>query len=146
MSFKPKEAIKILDELIRDHHWTLLTEDDDEQDTKKMEAQINDLVVRYKRARDKNAWLMIHHLHLEALLREIMDGAGTKESWKEWRLVPAGGTVEETGEMYYRMRVALGDHECPHGGDITDDCADCPYAGEDDYHYDPNRGDCVRRH
>lgn len=31
--------------------------------------------------------------------------------------------------------------ECPLGGDITDDCADCPYAG--DYHYQD--GECVRR-
>jgi hypothetical protein len=31
--------------------------------------------------------------------------------------------------------------ECPLGGDETDDCADCPYAG--DYHF--VNGECVRR-
>lgn len=33
--------------------------------------------------------------------------------------------------------------ECPLGGDIADDCADCAYAC--DYHYDPASGECVRR-
>ena len=32
---------------------------------------------------------------------------------------------------------------CPLGGDIADDCADCPYAV--DYHYDYKTGDCLRR-
>ena len=31
--------------------------------------------------------------------------------------------------------------ECPLGGDITDDCADCFYAG--DYHFVD--GECIRR-
>lgn len=31
--------------------------------------------------------------------------------------------------------------ECPLGGDETDDCADCPYAG--DYHFVD--GECARR-
>ena len=34
-------------------------------------------------------------------------------------------------------------HDCPLGGDITDDCADCAYAG--DYHYDYEKRDCVPR-
>lgn len=33
--------------------------------------------------------------------------------------------------------------ECPHGGDIANDCAECIYAG--DYHYDPESGECVSR-
>ena len=33
------------------------------------------------------------------------------------------------------------DKECPLGGDITDDCADCAYSC--DYHY--VNGECVRR-
>lgn len=33
------------------------------------------------------------------------------------------------------------DDKCPLGGDITDDCAGCAYAG--DYHF--VNGDCVRR-
>ena len=31
--------------------------------------------------------------------------------------------------------------DCPLGGDITDDCADCAYAG--DFHF--VNGECVRR-
>jgi hypothetical protein len=34
-------------------------------------------------------------------------------------------------------------HECPWDGDITNDCADCIYAG--DFRYDPDTEDCVRR-
>lgn len=36
----------------------------------------------------------------------------------------------------------MADHEaCPLGGDVTNDCEDCAYAG--DYHYED--GECVRR-
>lgn len=35
----------------------------------------------------------------------------------------------------------LNDFECPLGGDETNDCADCAYAG--DYHF--VNGECVRR-
>ena len=37
--------------------------------------------------------------------------------------------------------VAEHELECPLGGDETDDCADCPYAG--DYHFVD--GECLRR-
>lgn len=33
------------------------------------------------------------------------------------------------------------DYECPFGGDISNDCADCVYSS--DYHFD--KGDCVER-
>ena len=33
--------------------------------------------------------------------------------------------------------------ECPLGGDISNDCADCFYGGE--YHYDNKTGECVLR-
>ena len=39
------------------------------------------------------------------------------------------------------MKVVENTFECPHGGDETDDCADCPYSG--DYHF--VNGECVRR-
>lgn len=32
--------------------------------------------------------------------------------------------------------------ECPLGGDLNNDCADCDYRA--DYHYDHKTGDCVR--
>lgn len=32
---------------------------------------------------------------------------------------------------------------CPLGGDITDNCADCAYAG--DYKYDEKTGECIER-
>lgn len=34
-------------------------------------------------------------------------------------------------------------NDCPLGGDITNDCADCFYSWE--YHYDPQTGECVLR-
>jgi hypothetical protein len=33
--------------------------------------------------------------------------------------------------------------DCPHGGDVENDCLDCVYSGE--YHYDPISVDCVPR-
>ena len=41
--------------------------------------------------------------------------------------------IEELDDVY--------DGDCPLGGDITDDCADCAYSC--DYHYE--NGECVRR-
>lgn len=32
--------------------------------------------------------------------------------------------------------------ECPLGGDLNNDCADCFYRA--DYHYDKETGDCLR--
>lgn len=34
-------------------------------------------------------------------------------------------------------------YDCPHGGDTTDECADCVYAC--DYYYDLETGECLRR-
>lgn len=41
--------------------------------------------------------------------------------------------VEELDDVY--------ENDCPLGGDITNDCADCAYAG--DYHY--VNGECILR-
>lgn len=34
-------------------------------------------------------------------------------------------------------------NECPHGGDINNECEDCDYAG--DYKFDPKTSECIRR-
>ena len=34
-------------------------------------------------------------------------------------------------------------HDCPFGGDIANDCADCVYSV--DYHYDYDEEDCIAR-
>ena len=33
--------------------------------------------------------------------------------------------------------------ECPYGGDVANDCADCAYGGE--FHYDEETDECVKR-
>ena len=44
-------------------------------------------------------------------------------------------------EMFKHTVENKNDSECPCGGDIADDCADCFYSGE--FHY--INGECVRR-
>jgi hypothetical protein len=44
-------------------------------------------------------------------------------------------------QEYMEMEQEMCGLECPLGGDETNDCADCPYAG--DYHF--VNGECVRR-
>lgn len=52
-------------------------------------------------------------------------------------------TEEERKDYYNQMYNDLADNlfECPLGGDETNDCADCAYAG--DYHF--VNGECVAR-
>ena len=53
-----------------------------------------------------------------------------------------GACMEEASELeYIEMEQEMCGLECPLGGDETNDCADCPYAG--DYHF--VNGECVRR-
>lgn len=44
-------------------------------------------------------------------------------------------------DEYMEMEQEMSGLECPLGGDETNDCADCAYAG--DYHF--VNGECVRR-
>lgn len=71
---------------------------------------------------------------------------------KESPVYPAAARVEPVEEeecMYPNALVGMNAyhgtaaHECPLGGDIENDCADCAYAG--DYHYDYEKRDCVLR-
>lgn len=50
---------------------------------------------------------------------------------------------EENGRLACFAAQDEKNNECPLGGDLADNCADCAYSG--DYRYDPITGDCVRR-
>jgi len=62
----------------------------------------------------------------------------------KWRCEECNTSGREIHEMIFREHISdAGEHECPLGGDISDDCTDCVYAG--DYCYDSKTGDCIRR-
>lgn len=61
----------------------------------------------------------------EAKKQEILEAFGDNNNWDVCPIaVIEVDDEDDEGEPH---------DLCPLGGDITDDCADCPYAG--DYHY-----------
>lgn len=46
-------------------------------------------------------------------------------------------------EDFLRSGIVQAHNACPHGGDISDDCADCCYAA--DYCFDKATGQCIER-
>ena len=56
---------------------------------------------------------------------------------------PEGVTEEVINEEMESKNNNFVDDECPHGGDISNDCAGCVDAGE--YYYCDDTGDCILR-
>jgi len=56
-------------------------------------------------------------------------------------------TLEEIQELILDVEFEVQEveqkQECPHGGDIDNDCAECVYST--DYHFDKKTGECVER-